>query len=168
MGRPAELAMRLGWYILKNKIRRRKRFPLVTMLEPLEACNLSCEGCGRIREYEPVLDRVMSVEDCLSAVEQSGAPIVSIAGGEPTIVEHAAEDPVLIHGLTHRSPPCSAEGSAAGSIDAAPASAVWSAGSVADGGAASCGFSAISRCRSVSGTISLSTGTPREACSARM
>ena len=85
MGRPAELAVRLGWYILKNKIRRRKRFPLVTMLEPLEACNLSCEGCGRIREYEQVLDRVMSVEHCLSAVERSGAPIVSIAGGEPTL-----------------------------------------------------------------------------------
>ena len=85
MGRPMELAIRLGWYILKNKITRRKRFPLVTMLEPLEACNLACEGCGRIREYEPVIDHVMSVEQCLSAVEESGAPIVSIAGGEPTI-----------------------------------------------------------------------------------
>ncbi len=50
MGRPIELAARLGWYILKNKIGRRKRFPLVTMLEPLEACNLSCEGWGRIGE----------------------------------------------------------------------------------------------------------------------
>ncbi len=55
------------------------------MLEPLEKCNLACEGCGRIREYEPVLDRVMSVEHCLAAVEESGAPIVSIAGGEPTL-----------------------------------------------------------------------------------
>ncbi|PCH92826.1 MAG: hopanoid biosynthesis associated radical SAM protein HpnH, partial [Dehalococcoidia bacterium] len=82
MARPMELAVKLGWYIFKQKVTRRKRFPLVTMLEPLEKCNLACEGCGRIREYEPVLDRVMSVEHCLAAVEESGAPIVSIAGGE--------------------------------------------------------------------------------------
>ncbi len=85
MGRPLELAVRTGLYILKNKIARRKRFPLVTMLEPLEKCNLACEGCGRIREYERVLDRTLSVEQCLAAVQESGAPIVSIAGGEPTL-----------------------------------------------------------------------------------
>ena len=85
MGRPLELAVRMGLYILKNKIARRKRFPLVTMLEPLEKCNLACEGCGRIREYERVLDRTLSVEQCLAAVQESGAPIVSIAGGEPTL-----------------------------------------------------------------------------------
>jgi len=86
MGRPLELAVRTGWYIFKNKmITRRKRFPLVTMLEPLEKCNLACEGCGRIREYERVLDRTLSVEQCMAAVEESGAPIVSIAGGEPTL-----------------------------------------------------------------------------------
>jgi hopanoid biosynthesis associated radical SAM protein HpnH len=85
MGRPLELAVRLSFYLLKNKLLRRKRFPLVTMLEPLEKCNLACEGCGRIREYESVLDRLMSVEQCVAAVEQSGAPIVSIAGGEPTL-----------------------------------------------------------------------------------
>ena len=86
MGRPMELAVRLGWYLLKNKlVRRRKRFPLVTMLEPLEACNLACEGCGRIREYESVIGNTLSVEQCLQAVKDSGAPIVSIAGGEPTI-----------------------------------------------------------------------------------
>ena len=85
MSRPLEMAVRLGWYILGNKLRGRKRFPLVTMLEPLEKCNLACEGCGRIREYEPVLDRMLSVRECLDAVEESGAPIVSIAGGEPTL-----------------------------------------------------------------------------------
>lgn len=85
MGRPLELAVRTGLYILKNKIARRKRFPLVTMLEPLEKCNLACEGCGRIREYERVLDRTLSVDQCLAAVAESGAPIVSIAGGEPTL-----------------------------------------------------------------------------------
>ena len=83
--RPLELSIRLGYYILKNRLKGRKKFPLVTMLEPLEMCNLACVGCGRIREYKPVLDKMMSVEDSLDAVRQSGAPIVSIAGGEPTI-----------------------------------------------------------------------------------
>ena len=85
MARPLELPVRLGWHILKNTVARRKRFPLVTMLEPLEKCNLACVGCGRIREYEPVLDSMLTVQQCLDAVEQSGAPIVSIAGGEPTL-----------------------------------------------------------------------------------
>ena len=75
----------MAFYILKNKFRGRKRFPLVTMLEPLEMCNLACVGCGRIREYKPVLDKMMSVDVALNAVKESGAPIVSIAGGEPTI-----------------------------------------------------------------------------------
>ena len=87
MARPVELAVRVGWYIFKNKLlKRRKRFPLVTMLEPLEACNLACEGCGRIREYESVIHKQLTAQDCLTAVEESGAPVVSIAGGEPTIL----------------------------------------------------------------------------------
>ena len=83
--RPLELALRVAWYIFKNKLRGRKRFPMVTMLEPLEMCNLSCLGCGRIHEYKSVMDKMMPVEEALAAVERSGAPIVSIAGGEPTI-----------------------------------------------------------------------------------
>ena len=83
--RPLELSTRLAGYLLKNKLKGRKKFPLVTMLEPLEMCNLACIGCGRIREYKPVLDKMMSVEVALAAVHESGAPIVSIAGGEPTI-----------------------------------------------------------------------------------
>ena len=83
--RPLELSFRLAYYMLKNRLKGRKKFPLVTMLEPLEMCNLACIGCGRIREYKPVLDKMMSVEVALDAVKQSGAPIVSIAGGEPTI-----------------------------------------------------------------------------------
>ncbi len=83
--RPLELALRVAWYIFKNKLRGRKRFPMVTMLEPLEMCNLSCVGCGRIHEYKSVMDKMMPVEEALAAVERSGAPIVSIAGGEPTI-----------------------------------------------------------------------------------
>ncbi|MEX0763388.1 MAG: adenosyl-hopene transferase HpnH [Dehalococcoidia bacterium] len=92
MGRPLELATRVGWYIFKNRVvKRRSRFPLVTMLEPLEACNLACEGCGRIREYESVIHRQLTVEECMRAVEESGAPVVSIAGGEPTIWPHLPE-----------------------------------------------------------------------------
>ena len=86
MSRPKELAVKLGWYMIKNRyLMGRKKFPLVTMLEPLEACNLACEGCGRIREYESVIDRLMTVDQCLNAVNESDAPIVSIAGGEPTM-----------------------------------------------------------------------------------
>ena len=85
MARPMELAVRLSWYVMKNKAARRNKFPLVTILEPLEACNLACEGCGRIREYEAVIDRMLTVDQCMQAVEDSGAPIVSIAGGEPSM-----------------------------------------------------------------------------------
>ena len=93
------MAWRLGWYIFTSKVRGRRRFPLVTMLEPLEACNLACEGCGRIREYEPVIDSRLSVEQCLAAVEESGAPIVSIAGGEPTLHPQIGE---IVDGIVSR------------------------------------------------------------------
>ncbi len=83
--RPIELSLRFAVYLLKKRLTGRKRFPLVTMLEPLEMCNLACVGCGRIREYQPVIDRMMPVDVALNAVKESGAPIVSIAGGEPTI-----------------------------------------------------------------------------------
>ena len=83
--RPIELSLRLAVYLLKKRLTGRRRFPLVTMLEPLEMCNLACAGCGRIREYQPVIDRMMPVDVALNAVKESGAPIVSIAGGEPTI-----------------------------------------------------------------------------------
>lgn len=61
----------------------RKRFPLVLMLEPLHACNLTCTGCGRIREYESTISERIPFEECLAAVDECGAPIVSICGGEP-------------------------------------------------------------------------------------
>jgi len=63
----------------------RKRFPLVLMLEPLHACNLTCTGCGRIREYRDTVKEKLSVEQCLKAVEECGAPVVSICGGEPLL-----------------------------------------------------------------------------------
>jgi hopanoid biosynthesis associated radical SAM protein HpnH len=62
-----------------------KKFPLVLMLEPLHACNLTCTGCGRIREYEDTMTEKLSVEQCLRAVDECGAPIVSICGGEPML-----------------------------------------------------------------------------------
>ena len=83
--RPIEMSMRLAKYMLTQKIKGRKRFPMVTMLEPLEMCNLSCVGCGRIREYKAMMSKMMPVDEAIAAVEESGAPIVSIAGGEPTI-----------------------------------------------------------------------------------
>ena len=72
--RPVELSVRLAGYILKNKAKGRRKFPLVTMLEPLEMCNLACIGCGRIREYKPVLDKMMPVDEAINAVKESGAP----------------------------------------------------------------------------------------------
>jgi len=69
--------------LLKQRMRGRKYFPLTMILEPLEACNLTCTGCGRIREYEPIIDRRLTVEECLHAVEECDAPVVSVAGGEP-------------------------------------------------------------------------------------
>lgn len=81
----------MAGYIAKNRLRGRKRFPLVTMLEPLEQCNLRCVGCGRLREYSDVLDRALTVDETLEAVHASGAPVVSIAGGEPTIHPHIHE-----------------------------------------------------------------------------
>ena len=63
----------------------RKRFPLVLMLEPLHACNLTCTGCGRIREYESTITRKLSLDQCLAASDECGAPVVSICGGEPLL-----------------------------------------------------------------------------------
>ena len=85
MRRPLGLDMAMARYLLARKASRSKRFPFVTMLEPLETCNLACVGCGRIREYRDVIDQRLSVEQCLAAVRESGAPIVSISGGEPLL-----------------------------------------------------------------------------------
>ena len=69
----------------------RKRFPIVLMLEPLHACNLTCTGCGRIREYESTITDRVPLEKCLTAVEECGAPIVSICGGEPMMYPQIGE-----------------------------------------------------------------------------
>lgn len=82
-GRPLSLSLKLGWYLFRQKVAGRTHFPLTMILEPLEECNLTCTGCGRIREYEPIIDRKMTVHQCLDAVRDCDAPVVSIAGGEP-------------------------------------------------------------------------------------
>ena len=77
----------------------RQRFPLVLMLEPLHACNLTCTGCGRIREYQSTITQKLTVEECLGAVEECGAPIVSICGGEPLLYPPVAQ---LVEGILAR------------------------------------------------------------------
>ncbi len=85
MGFSRELSLSLGKYIGGKKLHGVKRFPLVLMLEPSFKCNLACSGCGRIREYRDILDRRMTVSECMDAVDEAGAPIVSITGGEPLV-----------------------------------------------------------------------------------
>src|SRR5207237_2572207 len=70
-------------YVVKQKLRGRKRYPLVLMLEPLFRCNLACAGCGKIQYPPQILRKHLTVEQCLEAVEECGAPMVSIPGGEP-------------------------------------------------------------------------------------
>src|SRR4030081_1168257 len=76
-----------------------KRFPIVLMLEPLHACNLTCTGCGRIREYENTITERVPLEECLMAVDECGAPIVSICGGEPMMYPQIGE---LVKGILER------------------------------------------------------------------
>ncbi len=82
---PISLTSKMAGYLLKKKLRGERRFPLVLMLEPLHACNLTCTGCGRIREYAQTIKTKLSIDECLAAVDECGAPVVSICGGEPMI-----------------------------------------------------------------------------------
>jgi hopanoid biosynthesis associated radical SAM protein HpnH len=86
-------------YVLGQKIRRRKRYPLVLMLEPLFRCNLACAGCGKIQYPAHILKKDMSLEKALAAVDEAGVPMVSIPGGEPLMYPHIAE---LIRELVKR------------------------------------------------------------------
>ncbi|GIF73875.1 adenosyl-hopene transferase HpnH [Asanoa siamensis] len=83
MGMPFRQSVRLGRYLLKQKLLRRDKFPLLVELEPLFACNLKCAGCGKIEQPAALLKKRMPVEQAVAAIEESGAPMVSIAGGEP-------------------------------------------------------------------------------------
>ncbi len=85
MGIPFTQAARIGSYVLGNHIRGVKRYPLVLMLEPLFRCNLACKGCGKIDYPNDILNQRLSYEQCMEAIDECGAPAVSIAGGEPLI-----------------------------------------------------------------------------------
>jgi hopanoid biosynthesis associated radical SAM protein HpnH len=76
---------RIGAYIVRQQLTRRRRYPLVLMLEPLFRCNLACAGCGKIDYPDEILNQRLSVDECLAAVDECGAPVVSIAGGEPLL-----------------------------------------------------------------------------------
>src|SRR5271154_18596 len=82
---PLQMTSRIAGYVVKKKLTRAKRFPMARMLAPLHPCNLTCTGCGRIREYESTIKQNLSIQECLDAVDECGAPVVSICGGEPMI-----------------------------------------------------------------------------------
>jgi hopanoid biosynthesis associated radical SAM protein HpnH len=83
MTMPLRQSLRVGSYLMRQKLARREKFPLIVELEPLFACNLKCAGCGKIQQPASLLKQRMPVEQAIAAVEESGAPMVSIAGGEP-------------------------------------------------------------------------------------
>jgi len=86
-------------YVMKQRLAKRERYPLVLMLEPLFRCNLSCTGCGKIQYPAALLRKHLSVAECLSAADECGAPVVSIAGGEPLLHPQIAE---IVRGLIER------------------------------------------------------------------
>lgn len=99
MSIPLKQAAAVGKYIMKHKLLRTKRYPLVTMLEPLFRCNLECIGCGKIQYPEEILKRTLTPEQCFAAVEECGAPVVTVAGGEPLIHPQIRE---IVGGLISR------------------------------------------------------------------
>jgi hopanoid biosynthesis associated radical SAM protein HpnH len=89
----------VGWYIVKQRLSGTKRYPLVLMLEPLFRCNLACAGCGKIDYPDAILNRRLSVAECLEAVDECGAPVVSIPGGEPLLHKEIAQ---IVEGIVGR------------------------------------------------------------------
>ncbi len=99
MGIPISHAIRVGSYVLKQHVLRRKRYPLVLMLEPLFRCNLACAGCGKIDYPDEILNQRLSVAECMQAIDDCGAPVISIAGGEPLLHR---EMPEIVKGFLAR------------------------------------------------------------------
>src|SRR3954465_4170068 len=93
---PLPLTAKIAAYVIGLKLRGTKKFATVLQLEPLHTCNLTCTGCGRIREYSTSLKDMMSLEDCLGSARECNAPMVSICGGEPLIYPKIEE---LVAGL---------------------------------------------------------------------
>ncbi len=99
MSVPLKQQYKVGSYILRQKLKGQEKYPLVLMLEPLFQCNLACAGCGKIDYEKDILQQRVSVDDALNAVDECGAPIVSIAGGEPLIHK---EMPQIVSGIIAR------------------------------------------------------------------
>jgi hopanoid biosynthesis associated radical SAM protein HpnH len=99
MGVPIHQALKVGSYVVKQHLLRNKRYPLVLMLEPLFRCNLACAGCGKIDYPAEILNQRLSVAECLEAVDECGAPIVVIAGGEPLLHKEIAQ---VVEGIIAR------------------------------------------------------------------
>ena len=93
---PLRQAFDVASYIIKQKIKGNKHYPLVLMLEPLFRCNLACAGCGKIDYPDEILNKRLSVQECMDAVDECGAPVVSIPGGEPLLHK---EMPEIVRGL---------------------------------------------------------------------
>jgi hopanoid biosynthesis associated radical SAM protein HpnH len=91
MSIPLRQKVAVAAYLMRKRMQGVKKFPLVLQLEPLYQCNLACAGCGKIQHSDEVLARRLSVQQCIDAVEECGAPIVSIAGGEPLVHKEIAE-----------------------------------------------------------------------------
>ena len=91
--------LRIGSYLIKQRLMGRERYPLVLMLEPLFRCNLACSGCGKIDYPDAILNRRLSVQECLDAVDECGAPMVAIPGGEPLIHKEIGE---IVKGIVAR------------------------------------------------------------------
>src|SRR5438093_2678038 len=99
MAVPVSQMYTVATYVLAQKLKGVKRYPLVLMLEPLFRCNLACAGCGKIQYPDHVLDKRLTPEQCWAAAEECGAPIVSVPGGEPLI---HPEMPLIVKGLVER------------------------------------------------------------------
>ncbi len=99
MSVPLRQQIAVGSYLIKQKLKGVKKYPLVLMLEPLFRCNLACAGCGKIDYPDDILDKRLTVQECLDAVDECGAPMVSIPGGEPLIHK---EMPQIVAGIIAR------------------------------------------------------------------
>ena len=99
MAVPVRQMAMVGAYVMKQRLMGRKRYPLVLMLEPLFRCNLACPGCGKIDYPDAILNKRLSAQECFDAVDECGAPVVAIPGGEPLIHKEIGE---IVEGLVAR------------------------------------------------------------------
>ncbi len=99
MGIPLIQKIKVAKYIFEQKIKRNQKYPLVLMLEPLFRCNLTCAGCGKIDYPDEILNKRLSIKECLDAVDECGAPIVSIPGGEPLVHKEIGE---IVNGIINK------------------------------------------------------------------